>query len=35
MVTRAIYLLEMHPLVQGPGLLGDCSQLQSGGGLLT
>lgn len=33
--NKTIYLLQLHPVVQGPGPLGDCSQLHSGGGLLT
>lgn len=33
--NKSIYLPQLHPVVQHPGLLGDCSQLHSGGGLLT
>lgn len=30
-----IFLPPLHPVVQGPSPLGDCSQLLSGGSLLT
>lgn len=33
--NMTIFLLQLHPVVQGPGPLGNCSQLHSGGNLLT
>lgn len=34
-VTESHYLPELHPVLQGPGRWGDCSQRQSAEGLPT